>query len=125
MALLTVDFCVRGPAAGPGNLSPAGGIKVIRYGMSRDWVARLKVVNRKGRCLDLNKTGKEQHGLRPSHFVIRCEGLGFIPSHHEAVTQPRILSVRAGLKRFGSTMDVLTFPSKAGLTALQFFSHQR
>src|SRR5690606_17122056 len=33
----------------------AGGIKVMRYGMSRNWVAALKVVTGKGDLLELNK----------------------------------------------------------------------
>src|SRR5690554_6496615 len=51
-----VDFASAGSSQLGGNLSTnAGGIKVIRYGMSRDWVAGLKVVTGKGDILDLNK----------------------------------------------------------------------
>ena len=44
-----VDFASSGSSQIGGNISTnAGGIKVIRYGMTRDWVAGLKVVHRYG-----------------------------------------------------------------------------
>lgn len=59
-----VDFASAGSSQLGGNISTnAGGIKVIRYGMSRDWVAGLKVVTGKGDILDLNKDLEKQHRL--------------------------------------------------------------
>ena len=51
-----VDFASAGSSQLGGNLSTnAGGIKVIKYGMSRDWVLGLKVVTGAGEILELNR----------------------------------------------------------------------
>ena len=50
-----VDFASAGSSQIGGNIATnAGGIKVIRYGMTRNWVSGLKVVTGKGDVLDLN-----------------------------------------------------------------------
>lgn len=51
-----VDFASAGSSQIGGNIGTnAGGIKVIRYGMTRNWVAGMKVVTGKGDVLELNK----------------------------------------------------------------------
>lgn len=51
-----VDFASAGSSQIGGNIGTnAGGIKVIRYGMTRNWVAGLKVVTGSGEILELNK----------------------------------------------------------------------
>ena len=51
-----VDFAARGSCQIGGNIATnAGGIRVIRYGNTRQWVAGLKVVTGTGKLLDLNK----------------------------------------------------------------------
>ena len=51
-----VDFASAGSSQIGGNIGTnAGGIKVIRYGMTRNWVAGLTVVTGKGDILELNK----------------------------------------------------------------------
>ena len=51
-----VDFASAGSSQIGGNIGTnAGGIKVIRYGMTRNWVAGLKVVTGAGELLELNK----------------------------------------------------------------------
>jgi len=125
-----VDFASAGSSQLGGNLSTnAGGIKVIRYGMSRDWVAGLKVVTGKGDVLDLNKDlEKNNTGYDLRHLFIGAEGtLGFITEATMKLSrQPDNLTVLVlGLNDLGSTMDVLnTFRSKLDLTAYEFFSHQ-
>jgi len=125
-----VDFASAGSSQLGGNLSTnAGGIKVIRYGMSRDWVAGLKVVTGKGDVLDLNKDlEKNNTGYDLRHLFIGAEGtLGFITEATMKLSrQPDNLTVFVlGLNDLGSTMDVLnTFRSKLDLTAYEFFSHQ-
>jgi FAD/FMN-containing dehydrogenase len=53
-----VDFAARGSSQIGGNIATnAGGIKVIRYGLTRDWVTGLTVVTGRGDLLDL----KYQH----------------------------------------------------------------
>ncbi|MGO1503184.1 MAG: FAD-binding oxidoreductase, partial [Marinobacter sp.] len=125
-----VDFASAGSSQLGGNLSTnAGGIKVIRYGMSRDWVAGLKVVTGKGDILDLNKDlEKNNTGYDLRHLFIGAEGtLGFITEATMKLTrQPNNLTVLVlGLNDLGNTMDVLkTFQGGLDLTAYEFFSHQ-
>ena len=125
-----VDFASAGSSQLGGNLSTnAGGIKVIRYGMSRDWVAGLKVVTGKGDVLDLNKDlAKNNTGYDLRHLFIGAEGtLGFITEATLKLSrQPDNLTVLVlGLNDLSSTMDVLNaFRSKLDLTAYEFFSHQ-
>jgi glycolate oxidase subunit GlcD len=125
-----VDFASAGSSQLGGNLSTnAGGIKVIRYGMSRDWVAGLKVVTGKGDILDLNKDlAKNNTGYDLRHLFIGAEGtLGFITEATMKLSRrPDNLTVLVlGLNDLGNTMDVLkTFQSGLDLTAYEFFSHQ-
>src|SRR5690606_27879319 len=52
-----VDFASSGSSQIGGNIGTnAGGIKVIRYGMTRNWVAGLKVVTGTGDLLELNRS---------------------------------------------------------------------
>ncbi|MDO6823152.1 FAD-binding oxidoreductase [Marinobacter sp. 1_MG-2023] len=125
-----VDFASAGSSQLGGNLSTnAGGIKVIRYGMSRDWVAGLKVVTGKGDILDLNKDlEKNNTGYDLRHLFIGAEGtLGFITEATMKLSRkPDSLTVLVlGLSDLGNTMDVLkTFQGGLDLTAYEFFSHQ-
>ncbi len=125
-----VDFASAGSSQLGGNLSTnAGGIKVIRYGMSRDWVAGLKVVTGKGEVLNLNKDlAKNNTGYDLRHLFIGAEGtLGFITEATMKLSrQPENLTVLVlGLGDLTNTMDVLqTFQKKIDLTAYEFFSHQ-
>jgi FAD/FMN-containing dehydrogenase len=76
-----VDFASSGSSQIGGNIATnAGGIKVIRYGMTRDWVAGLKVVTGTGELLDLNRgLIKNNAGYDLRHLMIGSEGtLGII-----------------------------------------------
>ena len=125
-----VDFASAGSSQLGGNLSTnAGGIKVIRYGMSRDWVAGLTVVTGKGDILELNKDlAKNNTGYDLRHLFIGAEGtLGFITEATMKLTrQPGNLHVLVlGLGDITHTMDVLqAFQQKLDLTAYEFFSHE-
>ena len=51
-----VDFASRGSCSIGGTIATnAGGIRVIRYGNTREWIAGLKVVTGTGDLLDLNR----------------------------------------------------------------------
>ncbi|MFW5823971.1 MAG: FAD-binding oxidoreductase [Marinobacter sp.] len=125
-----VDFASAGSSQLGGNLSTnAGGIKVIRYGMSRDWVAGLTVVTGKGDILGLNlDLEKNNTGYDLRHLFIGAEGtLGFITEATMKLTrQPTNLTVMVlGLADLTNTMDVLqAFLKRIDLTAYEFFSHQ-
>lgn len=79
--LYPVDFAARGSSQIGGNVATnAGGIKVIRYGLTRSWVTGLEIVTGKGEVLDLNKgLVKNATGYDLRHLMIGSEGtLGVI-----------------------------------------------
>ncbi|MCG8614528.1 MAG: FAD-binding oxidoreductase [Pseudomonadales bacterium] len=125
-----VDFASAGSSQLGGNLSTnAGGIKVIRYGMSRDWVAGLTVVTGKGDILELNKDlEKNNTGYDLRHLFIGAEGtLGFITEATMKLTRKptNLTALVLGLGDISNTMDVLqSFQQKIDLTAYEFFSHK-
>lgn len=76
-----VDFASRGSSHIGGNVATnAGGIKVLRYGLTRQWVAGLEVVTGAGEVLHLNNSlVKNATGPDLRHLFIGSEGiLGFI-----------------------------------------------
>ncbi|HEY2395159.1 MAG TPA: FAD-binding oxidoreductase [Rudaea sp.] len=76
-----VDFGARGSCTIGGNIATnAGGIRVIRYGNTREWIAGLKLVTANGDLLDLNRgLTKNSSGYDLRHLVIAAEGtLGMI-----------------------------------------------
>lgn len=111
-----------------GNIATnAGGIKVIRYGMTRAWVLGLTVVTGKGDILHLNKgMAKNATGYDLRHLFIGAEGtLGFITEAEiKLERQPQNLRVMVlGMPDFNSIMHVLTaFQAKLDLSAFEFFS---
>lgn len=86
-----VDFGSRGSSQIGGNVATnAGGIKVLRYGMTRDWVTGLKVVTGTGEVLDLNRgLAKNATGYDFRHLFIGSEGtLGFVVEATLQLTAP-------------------------------------
>lgn len=76
-----VDFASRGSSQIGGNIATnAGGIKVLRHGLTRQWVSGLKVVTGTGDVLELNQgLVKNATGYDLRHLFIGSEGtLGFI-----------------------------------------------
>ncbi|HCB39427.1 MAG TPA: FAD-binding oxidoreductase [Gammaproteobacteria bacterium] len=123
-----VDFASAGSSQLGGNISTnAGGIKVIRYGMTREWVKGLKVVTGKGDLLDLNGgLDKNATGYDFRHLFIGAEGtLGLIvEATMKLARAPQNLTVLVlGVPEFRAIMKVLeTFQSRIDLTAFEFFS---
>lgn len=86
-----VDFASRGSSQIGGNIATnAGGIKVLRYGMTRNWVSGLRVVTGSGDILDLNKgLAKNATGYDLRHLFIGSEGtLGFVVEATLQLTSP-------------------------------------
>lgn len=86
-----VDFGSRGSSQIGGNVATnAGGIKVIRYGLTRDWVAGLKVVTGTGELLDCNRgLVKNATGYDLRHLFIGSEGtLGLVVEATLRLTDP-------------------------------------
>ena len=76
-----VDFASKGSSQVGGNIATnAGGVKVIHYGMTRNWVLGLQVVLMDGRVLELNGSlEKNNTGMDLRHLFIGTEGtLGVI-----------------------------------------------
>jgi FAD/FMN-containing dehydrogenase len=125
-----VDFASSGSSQVGGNIGTnAGGIKVIKYGMTRDWVAGLKVVTGSGEILDLNNgLAKNNAGYDLRQLFIGAEGtLGFVVEATMRLTrQPSNLTALVlGVPEFSAIMEVLnTFQSEMDLTAFEFFSEK-
>jgi len=125
-----VDFASAGSSQIGGNIGTnAGGIKVIRYGMTRDWVAGLTVVTGKGDVLELNKDlVKNNTGYDMRQLFIGGEGtLGFITEATMRLTRPakNLTVLVLGVPEFEAIMSVLnTFQTNIDLTAFEFFSNK-
>ena len=125
-----VDFASAGSSQIGGNIATnAGGIKVIRYGMTRDWVKGLKVVTGKGDLLDLNKgLTKNATGYDLRHLFIGSEGtLGLIAEATIQLTRtPKDCQVLVlGVDSFDAILQVLeAFQNDLQISAFEFFSEQ-
>lgn len=76
-----VSFASEGSSQIGGNVATnAGGIRVLRYGLTRDWVSGLRVVTGTGEILELNRgLVKNASGYDLRHLFIGSEGtLGLI-----------------------------------------------
>ncbi|WLF83289.1 FAD-binding oxidoreductase [Moraxella sp. ZY210820] len=123
-----VDFASAGSSQIGGNIGTnAGGIKVIKYGMTRNWILGLTVVTGKGDILHLNKGMiKNATGYALQHLFIGGEGtLGIVTEAEiKLERQPQDLQVMVlGVPDFAAVMPILhAFQSKIDLTAFEFFS---
>ena len=125
-----VDFAARGSSQMGGNIATnAGGIQVVRYGLTRDWVVGLKVVTGSGEVLALNNgLVKNATGLDLRHLFIGSEGiLGFIT---EALIKlppppPPLKVIVLALDQMSSVMKVFShFKKKCQLQAYEMFSEK-
>jgi FAD/FMN-containing dehydrogenase len=123
-----VDFAARGSCSIGGNIATnAGGIRVIRYGNTREWVAGLKVVTGAGELLDLNRgLIKNSSGYDLRHLMIASEGtLGIVVEATLRLTDPAPPSnvVLLALPSFESLMRVFAeFRARLPLEAFEFFT---
>jgi glycolate oxidase subunit GlcD len=127
--LYPVDFAARGSSHVGGNIATnAGGIKVLRYGLTRNWVTSLKVVTGAGETLTLNKSlVKNATGYDLRHLFIGSEGtLGFITEATLQLTRkPKKLQVvLLACESLENVMQVFGhFNSRVVLTAFEMFSN--
>jgi len=123
-----VDFASAGSSQIGGNIATnAGGIKVIRYGLTRQQVLGLEVVTGKGEILKLNNgLVKNATGYDLRHLFIGSEGtLGIITQATlQLIRPPQNLTVLVlGVPEFGALMQVLMrFQADLDLSAFEFFS---
>ncbi len=123
-----VDFASRGSSQIGGNIATnAGGIKVIRYGMTRHWVTGLKVITGRGDLLELNRgLIKNASGYDLRHLFIGSEGtLGLIVEATLQLTRPlrEPVVMVLGVPDLDSVMSIYhVFRNKLELSAFEFFS---
>jgi glycolate oxidase subunit GlcD len=123
-----VDFAATGSSQMGGNIATnAGGIKVLRYGLTRDWVAGLKVVTGAGEVLELNNAlVKNATGYDLRHLFIGSEGtLGFITEAtiRLAPAPPAMKVMVLAVPALESVMKIFAeFKTKTTLVAFEMFS---
>jgi len=123
-----VDFASAGSSQIGGNVATnAGGIKVIRYGLTRDWVAGMRVVTGAGARLACNGgLVKNATGYDLRHLMTGSEGtLGLITEvdmRLASMPEPQIVMV-IGVPRVADLLNVLdSFNRRLTLSAFEFFS---
>lgn len=123
-----VDFAARGSCSIGGNIATnAGGIRVIRYGNTREWIAGLKVVDGRGELLDLNRgLIKNSSGYDFRQLMIGSEGtLGIVVEATLRLTAPPPPSqvMLLALPDMDTLMEVFTlFRTRLSLQAFEFFT---
>ena len=123
-----VDFAARGSCSIGGNIATnAGGIRVIRYGNTREWIAGLKVVTADGELLELNKgLIKNSSGYDFRQLLIGSEGtLGVIVEATVKLTDPPPASnvMLLAVPSFEVLMQVFAaFRARLQLQAFEFFT---
>lgn len=123
-----VDFASSGSSQIGGNIATnAGGIRVLRYGMTREYVAGLKVITPTGEMLNLNRgLIKNATGYDLRHLMIGSEGtLGIIvEATMQLVKPPTDQSVMLlALDSLDSVMRVFSLAKKElNLSAYEFFT---
>jgi len=123
-----VDFAARGSCSIGGNIATnAGGIRVLRYGNTREWVAGIKLVTATGELLDLNRgLVKNSSGYDLRHLVVASEGtLGIIveATLRLAAPPPETRVMLLALPSFEVLMEVFqALRSRLPLEAFEFFT---
>lgn len=123
-----VDFSSSGSSQIGGNIATnAGGIRVIRYGMTRRWVAGLTVVTGTGEVLRLNHgLIKNATGYDLRHLFVGSEGTLGIVVEAEMRLLPRPSEQQVmvlAVPDLDHILDVLrAFQDTIELSAFEFFS---
>ena len=123
-----VDFAARGSCTIGGTVATnAGGIRVIRYGNTREWIAGLKVVTADGTLLELNRgLVKNSSGYDFRQLMVGSEGtLGVIVEATVKLTDapPASNVMLLALPGFDVLMQVFAaFRARLQLQAFEFFT---
>lgn len=123
-----VDFGARGSATIGGSIATnAGGIRVVRYGNTREWIAGLKLVTGTGELLDLGRAlVKNSSGYDLRHLAIAAEGtLGIVVEATLRLTDPPPPTnvMLLALPSFEALMRVFeAFRARLQLQAFEFFT---
>jgi FAD/FMN-containing dehydrogenase len=123
-----VSFAAEGSSQIGGNIATnAGGIRVLKYGLTRDRVAGLKVVTGRGELLDLNRgLIKNASGYDLRHLFIASEGtLGLIVEATLKLANPPLPSkvMLLGVENRDALMKVFdSLRASLDLSAFEFFT---
>lgn len=123
-----VDFAASGSSHVGGNIATnAGGNRVIRYGMTRNWVAALQLVTGSGEILELGRgLHKDNTGYALHHNLIGSEGtLGIITeATMRLAPAPGESAVMVlGLEDLEALLPTLAaFQARTTLNAFEFFT---
>jgi len=123
-----VDFASRGSCSIGGNIATnAGGIRVLRHGNTREWIAGLKLVTGTGELLDLGRgLVKNSSGYDLRHLAIGSEGtLGVVveATLRLADPPPPTQVMLLALPSFEVLMDVFAhLRAQLRLEAFEFFT---
>ena len=123
-----VDFSSSGSSQLGGNVATnAGGIRVIRYGLTRRWVAGLTVVTGTGEVMRLNHgLMKNATGYDLRHLFIGSEGTLGIVVEVEMRLMPQPSEQQVMVLAVPKLHDILKvlqqFQSNLALSAFEFFS---
>jgi len=125
-----VDFASAGSSQVGGNIATnAGGIKVLRYGLTRAWVAGLSVVTGQGEAMTFN-AGLMKNATGPDlqQLFIGSEGIfGMVTQAWMRLTaKPQSLRVMVlGVQTLEDTLRVLKVARQnLAVTAFEFFSKE-
>ncbi len=123
-----VDFASSGSSHIAGNIATnAGGIRVLRYGLTRDYVLGLTVVTGAGEILKLNKgLVKNASGLDFRHLFVGSEGiLGIVVEAEIKLirTPPNQAVMLLALSSLEAVMSIFALARKSLiLSSFEFFS---
>ncbi len=126
-----VDFAAKGTAQIGGSVATnAGGVKVVRYGLTREWVAGLQVVLASGELVSLGgKLVKDNTGYDLRQLMIGSEGtLGIITEVSMRLCQPPhgLEVVLCGVSDDDAIVDLFARLRNSGLvlTAFECMDHR-
>ncbi len=125
-----IDFAARGSAQLGGSIATnAGGIKVVRYGMTRQWVQGLTVVTGTGDILKLNNgLIKNASGYDFKNLFVGSEGtLGFIVEANMLLTTAphNLKTLLLAPESLSKIMDIFKyFQDHSLLCAFEMFSEK-
>lgn len=125
-----VSFAAEGSSQIGGNVATnAGGIRVLRYGLTREQVAGLKVVTGRGEVLECNRgLVKNASGYDLRHLFVGSEGtLGLIVEATLRLTDPPLPSkvMLLGVCSMDALMRVFdALRRDLDLTAFEFFTER-
>lgn len=120
-----VDWAAKGSAQVGGSISTnAGGVKVLRYGLTRDWVLGLRVVVASGECLRLGGAlVKNNTGYDLRQLFIGAEGtLGIVVEATLRLTAPPpgVVVALCAVPDEGRVLELFARVQRAGLVLQAF-----